>query len=60
MSYLIHWIKKLPRFEGSHTPNESNHEYIKRIDDGKYVRLEDVLKVIASSLENKDKHGYYK
>ena len=60
MSYLINAIKKLPRFEGSHTPNQSSHEYIKRVDTGKYVRLEDVLKVIADSLENKDKHGYYK
>jgi len=57
MSYLIHWIKKLPRFEGSHTPNESSHEYIKRIDDGKYVRLEDVLKVITND-EKKGRDPY--
>jgi len=56
MSYLIHWIKKLPRFEGSHCPNEENHEYIKRVDTGKYVRLEDVIEI----LDNKDEQIYYK
>ena len=44
-------LKELPRFEGSHCPNQSNHEYIKRVDAGKYVRLEDVIKV----LEDEDK-----
>tara|TARA_R100000152_G_C6585891_1_gene48092 strand:- start:212 stop:382 length:171 start_codon:yes stop_codon:yes gene_type:complete len=56
MNYLIESIKKLPRFEGSHCPNQSNHEYIKRVDTGKYVLLEDVIKV----LEDKDEQGYYK
>ena len=45
---MIAAIKKLPRFEGSHTPNPSSHEYIKRVDTGKYVRIEDVLKVITN------------
>tara|TARA_R110002051_G_scaffold294623_1_gene360097 strand:- start:1160 stop:1339 length:180 start_codon:yes stop_codon:yes gene_type:complete len=55
-SLLISSLKELPRFEGSHCPNQSNHEYIKRVDTGKYVRLEDVIKI----LENKDREGYYK
>lgn len=41
-------IKRLPRFEGSHCPNESNHEYIVRKDGGKYVRIKDVLEIISS------------
>jgi hypothetical protein len=53
---LIDKIKELPRFEGSHCPNQQDHEYIKRIDDGRYVRLEDVIKV----LDNKDEQGYYR
>jgi len=56
MSYLINKIKELPRFEGSHCPNQSNHEYIKRVDTGKYVLLEHVVKI----LEKKDREGYYK
>ena len=60
MSYLINEINKLPRFEGTHTPNQSNHEYIKKVDTGRYVLLKDALRVITNSLENKDKHGYYK
>ena len=60
MSHLISAIKKLPRFEGTHTPNQSGHEYIKKIDTGRYVLLEDVLKVIDNNLKNKDKYGYYK
>ena len=55
-SLLIRSLKELPRFEGSHCPNQSNHEYIKRVDTGKYVLLEDVMKV----LEDKDEQGYYK
>ena len=53
---LISSLKELPRFEGSHCPNQSDHEYIKRVDDGKYVRLDDVIKI----LEKKDREGYYK
>ena len=48
---VIDRLKELPRFEGSHCPNQSNHEYIKGVDAGKYVRLEDVIKV----LEDEDK-----
>ena len=58
MSYLIHWIKKLPRFEGSHTPNESNHEYIKRTDEGRYILLEDVLGVLENNLDNNSVYDY--
>jgi hypothetical protein len=36
----------LPRFEGSHCPSQSNHEYVKRVDTGSYVRLEDVIKIL--------------
>ena len=53
---LIDTLKKLPRFEGSHCPIQQDHEYIKRVDTGRYVRLEVVIKV----LENKDEQGYYK
>ena len=58
MSYLIHWIKKLPRFKGVHTPNESNHEYIKRTDEGRYVLLEDVLNVLENNLDNNSVYDY--
>jgi len=58
MSYLIHWIKKLPRFEGSHTPNSSNHEYIKRIDGGRYVLLDDVLNILENNLDNGSVYDY--
>ena len=44
---IIEEIKRLPRFEGSHCPNESDHEYIVRKDNGKYIRIEDVLKIIS-------------
>tara|TARA_R110000824_G_scaffold401660_1_gene613454 strand:+ start:2772 stop:2945 length:174 start_codon:yes stop_codon:yes gene_type:complete len=57
MQYIIRKIKELPRFEGSHCPNESNHEYVKRIDTGRYVLLEDVIRVLKDS---KDERGYYK
>ena len=53
---IIDRIKELPRFEGSHCPNQQDHEYIKRIDTGRYVRLEDVIEI----LEKKDEQGYYK
>ena len=56
MSYLVSDIKKLPRFEGSHCPNQQDHEYIKRVGSGRYVLLEDVIKI----LEKKDMGGYYK
>jgi len=55
---LISSLKELPRFEGSHCPNQSDHEYIKRVDDGKYVRLEDVLKVITND-EKKGRDPYH-
>ena len=58
MSYLIHWIKKLPRFKGAHTPNESNHEYIKRTDEGRYILLEDVLNVLENNLDNNSVYDY--
>tara|TARA_R110002020_G_scaffold103752_7_gene243134 strand:- start:625 stop:819 length:195 start_codon:yes stop_codon:yes gene_type:complete len=45
---VISSLKELPRFEGSHCPNQSNHEYVKRIDTGSYVRLEDVIKILIS------------
>jgi len=48
MHHLIQRIKELPRFEGAHTPNESNHEYIKRIDEGRYVLLDDILNILES------------
>ena len=47
---IIEEIKNLPRFEGSHCPNSSNHEYIARDDKGKYIRIEDVLKIIENIL----------
>jgi hypothetical protein len=53
---IIDRIKELPRFEGSHCPNQQDHEYIKRVDTGRYVRLEDVIEIF----ENKDREGYYK
>jgi hypothetical protein len=43
---LISSLKALPRFEGSHCPSQSNHEYVKRVDTGSYVRLEDVIKIL--------------
>ena len=58
MSYLIHWIKKLPRFEGSHCPNQSDHEYIKRIDEGRYVLLDDVLNILENNLDNGSVYDY--
>ena len=51
MKEEIEKIKKLPRFEGSHCPNESNHEYIVRKDDGRYVRIKDVLEIIGEVRE---------
>ncbi len=57
MQHIIRKIKELPRFEGSHCPNESSHEYVKRIDTGRYILLEDVIRVLKDS---KDDHGYYK
>ena len=50
MKKEIEEIKRLPRFEGSHCPNESDHEYIVRKNDGKYIRIKDVLEII----ENRD------
>lgn len=47
---LMEEIKNLPRFEGSHCPNSKNHEYIARNDEGKYIRIEDVLKIIENIL----------
>ena len=47
MDSFLSEIKRLPRFEGSHCPNESNHEYVIRKDDGKYVRIKDVLEIIS-------------
>jgi hypothetical protein len=52
MKEEIEKIKRLPKFEGSHCPNESNHEYIVRKEDGKYVRIKDVLEII----ENRGMH----
>jgi len=46
MKKEIEEIKNLPRFEGSHCPNESDHEYIVRKTHGKYIRLKDVLEII--------------
>ena len=43
---LISSLKALPRFEGSHCPSQSNHEYVKRVDKGSYVRLADVIKIL--------------
>jgi len=51
---MINEIKELPRFEGSHCPNASDHEYIVRQDDGRYVRLQDVLKVIEEKANKGD------
>jgi hypothetical protein len=45
-SPLISSLKALPRFEGSHCPSQSNHEYVKRVDKGGYVRLADVIKIL--------------
>ena len=62
-------IESLPRFEGSHCPSQSNHEYVKRVDTGSYVRLEDVIKILIAGrlkMSNKGigvgdcaKHGEY-
>ena len=57
MEQLILKIRKLPTFEGSHCPNQSDHEYIKRVDAGRYVRLEDVIAIVNNT---KDRDGYYK
>ena len=43
---IIEEIKKIPRFEGSHCPNQSDHEYVIRKDEGKYVRIEDVFEIL--------------
>jgi hypothetical protein len=51
---MINEIKDLPRFEGSHCPNAADHEYIVRKDDGRYVRLQDVLKVIEEKANKGD------
>ena len=48
---IIKEVKKLPKFEGSHCPNAEDHEYIVRKDEGRYVRIKDVLELI----ENKNK-----
>ena len=45
---LTEEIKNLPRFEGSHCPDSANHEYIVRNDEGKYIRIEDVLGIIEN------------
>ena len=58
MSYLIHWIKKLPRFEGSHAPSQSNHEYIKKTNKGRYVLLDDVLNILENNLDNGSVYDY--
>ena len=49
---LISSLKALPRFEGSHCPSQSNHEYVKRVDKGSYVRLADVIKILMVGVED--------
>ena len=49
---LISSLKALPRFEGSHCPSQSNHEYVKRVDTGSYVRIEDVIKILMVGVED--------
>jgi len=55
MKKEIEEIKGLPRFEGSHCPNESNHEYIVRKDDGRYIRIKDVLEIIGEGNEKESR-----
>jgi len=51
---IIEEIKKLPRFEGSHCPNEHNHEYIIRKDEGGYVKIKDVLEILERRADEGD------
>ena len=57
MSYLINGIKKLPRFEGSHCPDHAGHEYIKKVDTGRYVRLKDVIQMLENKGESNEKRN---
>jgi hypothetical protein len=54
MKKEIEKIKSLPRFEGSHCPNARDHEYIVRKDDGRYIRIKDVLEIIETKTKGGD------
>ena len=45
---IIEEIKRLPRFEGSHCPNQNDHEYTVRSDEGRYVKIKDVLEILEN------------
>ena len=55
LDYRLLRLKPSPAFptfqllmqNNRHCPNQSNHEYVKRVDTGSYVRLEDVIKILT-------------